>query len=86
MADKKKRICPNIAKGQDGKPLCGKEFDFDPDDWNGRCTHCGFPVNRYDDEARLSAVRAEEQAVADAAEKDKDKGKRKSRLGNLGDL
>jgi DNA-directed RNA polymerase subunit RPC12/RpoP len=86
MADKKKRLCPNIAKGTDGKPKCGKEFEFDPAEFDGRCPHCGFNVRRYDDERDLRDVQAAEKEAADAADAEKNKGKRKSSLGNLGGL
>ena len=78
MADKKKRLCPNVVK-VDGKPRCGKEFEYDPDDWNGRCPHCGCNVARYDDERTLREIqKAEEEAAAPPPEK-----KKKSILGNL---
>jgi DNA-directed RNA polymerase subunit RPC12/RpoP len=64
MAEKKKRLCPNVAKGQDGKPRCGKEFEFDIDEWNGRCPHCGFNVVRYDDNKALAEVEAAEKEAA----------------------
>ena len=84
MAEKKRRLCPNIAKGPDGKtPKCGKEFEFDPEEFNGRCPHCGFNVARYDDERDLSAVRREEEAAEAASRPEK---KKKTTLGNLGNL
>jgi DNA-directed RNA polymerase subunit RPC12/RpoP len=85
MAEKKKRLCPNIAKGTDGKPKCGKEFEYDPEDFSGRCPHCGFNVIRYDDERSLDEVRAEEKRAAEEEEKKK-KPAKKGGLGRLADL
>lgn len=87
MADKKKRLCPNIAKGADGKAKCGKEFEFDPADFDGRCPSCGFNIRRYDDERDLRDVQAAEKEAADAAEAEANRGKKKqSALRNLGGL
>lgn len=87
MPEKKKRLCPNIAKGSDGKPKCGKEFEFDPADFDGRCPSCGFNIRRYDDERDLRDVQAAEEEARKAADVEANKGKRKkSALENLGGL
>lgn len=83
MAEKKKRLCPNIAKGSDGKPKCGKEFEFDVEEGPGRCPHCGFNVARYDDEKSLSDVRSEEDRLAKEEADKKNPKKKSGLLGNL---
>lgn len=77
MADKKKRLCPNVVLGQDKKPRCGKEFEFDSEEGVGRCPHCGFNVARYDDERALREVEDFERKAAEPPPK------KKSILGNL---
>lgn len=69
MADKKKRLCPNVVKETDGKLRCGKEFEYDLDDWNGRCPHCNFNVVRYDDNRAIAEVEAAEKAAAEPEKK-----------------
>ena len=76
MADKKKRACPK----------CGKEFEYDPDDFGGRCPSCSFNVARYDDERDLAEVRKKEDEAAEIERKKKDGDKKKSSLSNLGRL